>query len=112
MASLARLAGDDQMNAVCPVWEGVTILRDELTEAAKGWITAVSYHGRPALYSFKIPRPKGGFLFPAAPFQAELGRENVDRWRLEGNGRGGDPPCLLDHSRGIGTGRRVSACGA
>ena len=55
---LARLAGDDQMNAVCPVWEGVTVLRDEVSpEAAKkGWIfiTAV------ALYSFRILRA-GGF---------------------------------------------------
>ena len=53
---LARLAGDDQMNAVSPVWEGVTILRDELTEAAKGWILITAV----ALYSFKILRP-GGF---------------------------------------------------
>ena len=53
---LARLAGDDQMNAVCPVWEGVTILRDELTEAAKGWIIITAV----ALYSFKILRA-GGF---------------------------------------------------
>ena len=63
---MARLAGgDDQMNAVCPVWEGVTILRDELSEAAKGWVVD---NGRGAL---QLQDPSRRWL-PAAPLQARV----------------------------------------
>ena len=45
----------DQQNAVCPVWEGVTIVRDEVTHAEEGWIMITAV----ALYSFKVLRAAG-----------------------------------------------------
>ena len=52
-AILARMgAGDGMQNSVCPVWEGLTIIRDEVTQAAKGQIALTAV----ALYSFRILR--------------------------------------------------------
>ena len=52
-AILARLAaGDGMQNAVCPVWDGLTIIRDEVTQAAAGQIAITAV----ALYSFRVLR--------------------------------------------------------
>ena len=53
-AILARMAADDgEQNAVCPVWsDGVTLIRDEVTLAAKGQIAVTAV----GLYSFAILR--------------------------------------------------------
>ena len=52
---LAKLGAADAMNAVAPVWEGVKLLRDELTNAEAGLIqvTAVAFH------NFKVLRTAG-----------------------------------------------------
>ena len=49
---LARTAGG-VLNAICPVWQGVTLIRDEVTQAAKGHIALTAV----ALYGFKVTRP-------------------------------------------------------
>ena len=53
---LAKLgAGDGYYNAVCPVWEGVRLIRDEVTGAAKGQIQVTAI----ALHNFKVVRADG-----------------------------------------------------
>ena len=53
---LAKLgAMDGYYNAVCPVWEGLRFIRDELTAAADGRIAVTAV----ALYNFKVLRPAG-----------------------------------------------------
>ena len=52
---LAKLGGDGAMNAVAPVWEGVALIRDEITQAAKG-IISVTARG---FFNFKVLRPDG-----------------------------------------------------
>ena len=53
---LAKLgAGDGFMNAVMPVWEGVRLIRDEITNATEGQIQVTAV----ALYNFKVLRPDG-----------------------------------------------------
>lgn len=49
-AILAR--GGDRMSAVAPVWEGVSLIRDEVTAAAKGQIAVTAV----ALWGFRILR--------------------------------------------------------
>ncbi len=44
-----------RMNAVAPVWEGVQLIRDEVTAAAKGQIAVTAV----ALWGFKILRSDG-----------------------------------------------------
>ena len=51
---LAKLGAQDGFyNAVCPVWEGLRLIRDEVTQAAQGLvqITAV------ALHNFRLVQP-------------------------------------------------------
>ena len=43
------------MNAVAPVWEGLRLIRDEVTQAAAGQIQVTAV----ALYNFKVLRPEG-----------------------------------------------------
>ena len=52
---LAKLGATDAMNAVAPIWEGVKLIRDELTNAEAGLIqvTAVAFH------NFKVLRAAG-----------------------------------------------------
>lgn len=53
---LAKLgAMDGFYNAVCPVWEGLRLIRDEVTQAASGLVqvTAVGLH------NFRVVRPDG-----------------------------------------------------
>ena len=52
---LAKLGAADAMNAVCPIWEGVKLIRDEVTNAAKGQIQVTAV----ALHNFKILRTAG-----------------------------------------------------
>ena len=53
---LAKLGADDgAMNAVAPVWEGLKLIRDEVTGAASGLITITAV----ALYNFRIIRADG-----------------------------------------------------
>ena len=54
---LAKLGGDGAMNAVAPVWEGVRLIRDELTGAAEGVVTVTVV----AMYNFKVLR-RAGFV--------------------------------------------------
>ena len=55
---LAKLgAMDGFYNAVCPVWEGLRLIRDEVTQAASGLVQVTAV----ALHNFKIVRP-GGFV--------------------------------------------------
>ena len=55
---LAKLgAGDGAMNAVAPVWEGLKLIRDEVTGAASGLIAITAV----ALYNFKVIR-RAGFV--------------------------------------------------
>ena len=51
---LAKLgAADGGMNAVAPIWEGVKLIRDEVTNAASGLIQVTAV----ALHNFKVLRP-------------------------------------------------------
>ncbi|MCY4028367.1 MAG: phage major capsid protein [Acidobacteria bacterium] len=51
---LAKLgAGDGAMNAVVPVWEGLKLIRDEVTGAASGLVAITAV----ALYNFRLVRP-------------------------------------------------------
>ena len=52
---LAKLGAADAMNAVAPIWEGVKLIRDELTNAEAGLIqvTAIAFH------NFKVLRAAG-----------------------------------------------------
>ncbi len=52
---LAKMGGDMAMNAVCPVWEGLRLIRDEVTNAAEGLIQVTAV----ALHNFKVLRPDG-----------------------------------------------------
>ena len=46
------------MNAVCPMWEGVTIIPDEVTKAANGQIVITAV----MLYAFKVLRTAAGLV--------------------------------------------------
>ena len=52
---LAKLGAVDSINAVAPIWEGLKLIRDEVTNAAKGQVavTAVAFH------NFKLLRAAG-----------------------------------------------------
>ena len=52
---LAKLGAVDGWNAVCPIWEGLKLIRDEITNSDSGkvQITAVAFH------NFKVIRPAG-----------------------------------------------------
>ena len=52
---LAKLGAADAMNAVCPIWEGIKLIRDEVTNAAKGQIQVTAI----ALHNFTILRTAG-----------------------------------------------------
>ena len=53
---LAKLgAMDSALNAVCPIWEGMRLIRDEVTNAAKGQIQVTAV----ALHNFAILRADG-----------------------------------------------------
>ena len=53
---LAKLgAADAGMNAVAPIWEGLRLVRDEVTNAAEGKIAVTAV----ALHNFKVLRPAG-----------------------------------------------------
>ena len=52
---LAKMGGDMAMNAVCPVWEGLRLIRDEVTNAAEGLINVTAV----ALHNFAVLRPAG-----------------------------------------------------
>ena len=52
---IAKMGGDMAMNAVCPVWEGLRLIRDEVTNAAEGLIQVTAV----ALHNFKVLRPDG-----------------------------------------------------
>ncbi len=52
---LAKLGAADGMNAVCPIWEGLKLIRDEITNADKGQIQVTAV----ALHNFKVLRPAG-----------------------------------------------------
>ena len=52
---LAKLGAMDAYNAVCPIWEGMRLIRDEVTDAAEGWINVTAV----ALHNFKVLRPDG-----------------------------------------------------
>ena len=52
---LAKLGAVDSINAVCPIWEGLKLIRDDVTNAAKGQVavTAIAFH------NFKVLRAAG-----------------------------------------------------
>lgn len=53
---LAKLgAMDSALNAVCPIWEGMKLIRDEVTNAANGQIQVTAV----ALHNFKVLRADG-----------------------------------------------------
>ena len=52
---LAKMGGDAGMNAVCPIWEGLRLVRDEVTNAAEGLVNVTAV----ALHNFKVLRPAG-----------------------------------------------------
>ena len=52
---VAKLGADAGMNAVCPIWEGLRLIRDEVTQAAAGQIQITAV----ALHNFKVLRPEG-----------------------------------------------------
>ena len=53
---LAKLgAMDSALNAVCPIWEGMKLIRDEVTNAAKGQIQVTAV----ALHNFAVLRADG-----------------------------------------------------
>ena len=50
---LAKLGAQDGFyNAVCPVWEGLRLIRDEVTQAASGLVQVTAV----ALHNFKVVR--------------------------------------------------------
>ena len=73
---LAKMGGDMAMNAVCPVWEGLRLIRDEVTNAAEGLINVTAV----ALHNFAVLRP-AGFVRT----KLKLGR--VEERRVAGRGR-------------------------
>ena len=48
---LAKLGAADAINAIAPIWEGMRLIRDEVTNAAKGQIQVTAI----ALHNFAIP---------------------------------------------------------
>lgn len=50
---MAKLGAPDAINAVCPVWEGLKLIRDEVTNSATGQIQVTAV----ALHNFKVLRP-------------------------------------------------------
>ena len=52
---LAKLGAADAINAVCPIWEGLRLIRDEISNAAKGQIVVTAV----ALHNFAILRADG-----------------------------------------------------
>ena len=53
---IAKLGSmDSAINAVCPIWEGMKLIRDEVTNAAKGQIQVTAV----ALHNFRILRADG-----------------------------------------------------
>ena len=52
---LAKLGTTEAINAVCPVWEGMRLIRDEITDADKGLVAVTAV----ALHNFKVLRPAG-----------------------------------------------------
>ena len=52
---IAKLGAPGAMNAVCPIWEGLKLIRDEVTNAAKGQILVTAV----ALHNFKVLRAAG-----------------------------------------------------
>ena len=52
---LAKLGAADAINAVCPLWEGLRLIRDEVTNAAQGQIQVTAV----ALHNFRILRADG-----------------------------------------------------
>ena len=50
---LAKLGAESGMSAVCAVWEGLKLIRDEVTNADKGQIQVTAV----ALHNFKVLRP-------------------------------------------------------
>ena len=52
---IAKMGGDMAMNSVCPIWEGVRLIRDEVTSAAEGLINVTAV----ALHNFAVLRPDG-----------------------------------------------------
>ena len=52
---IAKLGAESAMNAVCPIWEGLRLIRDEVTNADKGQIQVTAV----ALHNFKVLRPDG-----------------------------------------------------
>ena len=52
---LAKMGAADGMNAVCAVWEGLKLIRDEVTNADKGQVQVTAV----ALHNFKVLRPAG-----------------------------------------------------
>ena len=52
---IAKLGADSGMNAVAPIWEGLRLIRDEVTNADKGQIQVTAV----ALHNFKVLRADG-----------------------------------------------------
>ena len=52
---LAKLGAAGAVNAVCPIWEGLRLIRDEVTNAASGQIQITAI----ALHNFRILRADG-----------------------------------------------------
>ena len=52
---LAKLGAADAINAIAPIWEGMRLIRDEVTNAAKGQIQVTAI----ALHNFAILRADG-----------------------------------------------------
>ena len=52
---LAKLGAPDAVNAVCPIWEGLRLIRDEVTNAASGQVQITAI----ALHNFRILRADG-----------------------------------------------------
>ena len=52
---LAKMGAADGMNAVCPIWEGLKLIRDEITNADKGQVQVTAV----ALHNFAVLRPAG-----------------------------------------------------
>ena len=52
---IAKMGGDMPMNAVAPIWEGLRLIRDEVTNADKGQIQVTAV----CLHNFKVLRADG-----------------------------------------------------
>ena len=50
---LGKMGAEAAMSAVCPIWEGLRLIRDEVTNADKGQVQVTAV----ALHNFKILRP-------------------------------------------------------